>query len=68
MKGIKHMKLWISIDNLEVIKWCVVDVSYNVHVDCRGQTGAMMSSGKEAPISRSSKQKLNMQALQRESW
>ena len=31
-----------------------------MHEDCRGQTGAMMSLGKEAVVSKSTKQKLNV--------
>jgi hypothetical protein len=57
--GTKHMKLTLSVDDLQQIQWWV-DASYNVHEDCKGQTGAMMSLGKGAPISFSRKQKLNV--------
>jgi hypothetical protein len=61
LKGTKHMKLTLCVDNLGLIQWWV-DASYNVHEDCRGQTGAMMSLGKGAPISFSRKQKLNVRS------
>jgi hypothetical protein len=59
--GTKHMKLTLSVDDLQQIQWWV-DASYNMHEDCKGQTGAMMSLGKGAPISFSRKQKLNVRS------
>ena len=41
-----------------MIKWWI-DGSHNVHPDCRGHTGAMMSLGKGAVASYSRKHKLN---------
>jgi hypothetical protein len=61
LKGTRHMRLCLSIDALGVIHWWV-DASYNVHDDCKGQTGAMMSLEKGAPISFSRKQKLNVKS------
>jgi hypothetical protein len=61
LKGTKHMKLTLRVDNLGIMLWWV-DASYNVHDDCRGHTGAMMSMGKGAPISFSRKQKLNVRS------
>ena len=61
LKGTLHMKLKLSVENLGIIRWWV-DASYNVHDDCKGQTGAMMSLGKGAPISFSRKQKLNVRS------
>ena len=55
------MKLSLSVDDIGVIKW-YVDASYNVHPDCWGQTGAMMSLGKGAVTSFSKKQKLNVRS------
>jgi hypothetical protein len=60
-KGTKHMKLTLSVDSLSTIRWWV-DASYNVHDDCRGHTGAMMSLGRGAPISFSRKQKVNVRS------
>eukprot|EP00956_Cyclotella_meneghiniana_P035517 scaffold115573_cov38-Cyclotella_meneghiniana.AAC.1 len=61
LKATKHLKLTLSVDKLGVIRWWV-DASYNVHDDCRGQTGAMMSLGRGAPISFSRKQKINVRS------
>ena len=49
----------LSLNDLSTFQWWV-DASYNVHDDCKGQTEAMMSLGKEAPISLSCKQKLTV--------
>ena len=61
LKGTRHMRLRLGVDDLRIIQWWV-DASYNVHEDCRGQTGAMMSLGQGAPISFSRKQKLNVRS------
>jgi hypothetical protein len=59
--GTRHMKLTLCVDNLGQIRWWV-DASYNVHEDCKGQTGAVMSLGRGATISFSRKQKLNVRS------
>ena len=61
LKGTKHLKLTLSVDDLRLLQWWV-DASYNVHWDCKGQTGAMMSLGRGATISFSHKQKLNVRS------
>eukprot|EP00804_Cyclotella_cryptica_P031175 CCRYP_011748-RA/>CCRYP_011748-RA protein AED:0.26 eAED:0.26 QI:0/0/0/1/0/0/5/0/530 len=61
LKGTRHMRLRLGVDDLRIIQWWV-DASYNVHEDCRGQTGAMLSLGQGAPISFSRKQKLNVRS------
>ena len=43
LKGTLHMKLKLSVENLGIIRWWV-DASYNVHDDCKGQTGAIISN------------------------
>ena len=58
LKGTRHMKLNLTVDDLSVIKWWV-DASDRTHWDCKGHTGAMMSLGKGAVLSYSGKQKLN---------
>ena len=58
LKGMRHMKLNLSVDDLSVIKWWV-DASDRTHWDCKGHTGVMMSLGKGAVLSYSGKQKLN---------
>eukprot|EP00970_Alexandrium_tamarense_P015266 scaffold4923_cov115-Alexandrium_tamarense.AAC.1 len=61
LNGTRHMKLTLSVDKLSVVKWWV-DASYNIHEDCKGHTGAMMSLGKGAVMSFSRKQKLNVRS------
>ena len=39
LKGTKHMTLTLSVHDLGQIRWWV-DSSYNIHEDCKGQTGA----------------------------
>jgi hypothetical protein len=58
LKGCKHLKLRIKINDINEIKW-IVDASHNVHWDCKGQTGAGMTMGEGAIISSSNKQKIN---------
>ena len=47
LKGTIYLKLTLAVDNIGFIKWWV-DASYNVHQDCKSQTGAMMTLGREA--------------------
>ena len=58
LKGTLHMKLTLTVDNLNVIHWWI-DASDRTHMDCKGHTGAMMSLGQGATMSYSSKQKIN---------
>jgi hypothetical protein len=58
LRGMRHMKLNFSADNLTTICWWV-DASHAIHDDCRGHTGAMMSLGKGAAITFFNKQKIN---------
>ena len=51
-------KLILKADDIRVINWWV-DASFAVHPDYRSHTGAVMSFGRGAPITISSKQKLN---------
>ena len=52
------MKLRHTMDNLSVIKWWI-DVSHNIHPNCKGQTGSMMSLDHGAMVSYSRKHKFN---------
>jgi hypothetical protein len=61
LKETKHMKLTLCVDNLGQVRWWV-DSSYNVHEDCKGQTGAMMSMGHGVFLSFLRKQKLNVRS------
>lgn len=58
LKGTMYMKLTLEVDNMGILQWWI-DSSHNVHVDCRGHTGTMLSLGKGAALSSSTKQKLN---------
>ena len=48
-------------EDLSTIKW-FVDASYTVHPDSKGHTGAVMTLGKGATTSFSTKQKVNVQS------
>ena len=58
LKGTKHMKLTLSIDNINMIRWWV-DASDRTHDDCKGHSGILMTMGKGAIVSKSTKQKIN---------
>ena len=50
LNGTQHVKLAIQPWKLDVAKW-VVDASYVIHDDCKGNSGAMMTLGKRTLIS-----------------
>ena len=58
LKGTRHMKLTISINDLSTVRWWV-DASDRTHEDCKGHTGVMMTLGKGALVSGSRKHKIN---------
>ena len=58
LNGTQDMKLTLSSDNLQSIKW-YVDASFTVHPDFRSQTRGTMTFRKGAVQSLSKKQKLN---------
>ena len=58
LKGTKHMKLTPSMDNINMIRWWV-DASDRTHDDCKGHSGILMTMGKGAIVSKSTKQKIN---------
>ena len=59
--GPLYLKLTLKVEDLSTIKW-YVDASYTVHPDCKGHTGAVMTLGKGAITSTSTKQKVNVQS------
>ena len=61
LNGTRYLKLKLSIDNLGLLKW-YVDGSHNVHWDCKGHAGAMLTFGEGAALSYSRKVKLNTQS------
>ena len=58
LKGTLHMKRYIKMDSLIMIRWWV-DASYGVHWYCKGPTWAMLSMGKGALVNITIKHKLN---------
>jgi hypothetical protein len=58
LRGSRKLVLTLEADNLQVIKWWV-DASFAVHPDMRSHTGGVMSLGKGAVYSASTRQKLN---------
>ena len=57
LSGTKCLTLPININNLGILKW-YVDRSHNVHWDCKGYTGAMLTFGEGGVLSYSRKVKL----------
>ena len=62
MKGTRYIKLNIIVDSLTTIGW-YVDDSYNVHSNCKGHTGMMMTLGAGASMSMSKGHMLNAKSL-----
>ena len=58
LRGTRKLVLTLEADNLQVIKWWV-DASFAVHPDMRSHTGAVMSLGKGAVYSTSTRKKIN---------
>jgi hypothetical protein len=58
LRGTRYLSLSLSTDNLNIIQW-YVDASHQIHDNCRGHTGAMMTLGRGAAMSSSNKQKNN---------
>ena len=59
--GTLYLKLALKVEDLSTIRW-YVDASYTVHPDCKGHTGAVMTLGKGATTSFSTKQKVNVRS------
>ena len=58
LRATTNMLLTLEADNMSIIKWWV-DASYATHRDMKSHTGQVMSLGKGAVYSSSSKQKIN---------
>ena len=54
----RELKLTLSVSDISVVKWWV-DTLYAIHEGFQGNTGAMMSLGKEVVSIFSTKQKIN---------
>jgi hypothetical protein len=64
LNGTKYLRLKISIEDLEILKW-YMDESHNTHWDCAGHGGAMFTMGKGATRSYSQKSKTEHKKLYR---
>ncbi len=58
LKGMKYMKLTLTVDDLSVIRWWV-NASDCTHHNSKGRSGTMMSLGGGATVSKSTKHKIN---------
>ena len=58
LNGTRKLHLTLSVDSLSQIKW-YIDGSHQIHDDCRGHTGSLMTLGNGAISSTSRKQKIN---------
>jgi hypothetical protein len=59
LNGTRYMKLILSADERKFTVHWYVDGSHQVHKDCRGQIGCLMTMGKGAAISSSNVMKCN---------
>jgi hypothetical protein len=58
LNGTKYLKLRLTVASLGMLKW-YVDGSHNVHWDCKGHGGAVITMGRGATSSYSRKVKSN---------
>ncbi len=61
LKGAKHMKLTLTIDDLLMIRWWV-DASDRTHMDCNGHTASIISLGGGTCVSSLTKHKTNIKS------
>ncbi len=59
LNGTKHLKLTLEADQLKFDVHWYVDGSHQIHEDCRGQSGCLVTLGKGAVLSSSTKMKCN---------
>jgi hypothetical protein len=59
LNGTRHLKLTLCTDQMKFAMHWYVDGSHQIHEDCRGQTGSLVTFGKEAVASSSNKMKCN---------
>ncbi len=59
LNGTKHLKLILSEDAINFVIHWYIDALHQVHEDCRGQIGCLMTLGKGAVVSSSKKMKCN---------
>jgi hypothetical protein len=56
--GTHFLKLTISADSLSILQW-YIDASHQIHDDCKGHMGALLTLGKGATLSSLNKHKIN---------
>jgi hypothetical protein len=56
--GMRFLKLTLSADSLSILQW-YIDASHQIHDDCKGHTGALLTLWKGATFSSSNKHKIN---------
>jgi hypothetical protein len=59
LKGTRYLKLTLSTDAMNFAIYWYIDGSHQIHKDCRGQTGSLVTFGAGAVASFLSKQKYN---------
>jgi hypothetical protein len=59
LNGTRHLKLTLCADQMKFAMHWYVDGLHQIHEDCRGQTGSLMTFGKGAVASSSNKMKCN---------
>jgi hypothetical protein len=59
LNGTKHLKLTLEVNQLKFAVHWYIDGSHHIHKDCRGQTGFLVTLGKGAVLSSSTKMKCN---------
>jgi hypothetical protein len=59
LNGTRYLKLTLSADQIKFIVHLYVDGLHQIHEDCRGQTGSLVTFGKGAIASSSNKMKCN---------
>jgi hypothetical protein len=62
LNGTRYMKLTLEADEMKFIIHWYVDGLHQIHEDCKGQIGSMMTLGKGVAISSSNKMKCNTQS------
>jgi hypothetical protein len=63
LNGTRHLKLTLCANQIKFAMYWYVDGSHQIHEDCRGQTGSLVTFGKGAVASSSNKMKCNTKSL-----
>ena len=58
LKATLHMKLTLKVDSMNIMNWFIYS-SHQIHEDCKGHTGAALTLGKGAVLSKAGGQKGN---------